>query len=67
MRFDTPVGVQRAIRPSAGEKRETLFDPGAHCDASALPEREISSRLRTGNTAQSQSGDAIISISDDGM
>jgi transposase-like protein len=31
---------------------------GAHCDAPVLPEREISQRLRRGNTAQSQPGDA---------
>jgi hypothetical protein len=31
---------------------------GAHSDAPVLPEREISQRLRTGNTIQSQSGDA---------
>jgi len=32
---------------------------GTHCDAPAVPEREISPRLRTGNSAQSQPGDAI--------
>jgi hypothetical protein len=32
---------------------------GAYYDASALPEPEISPRLRTGNMAQSQWGDAI--------
>jgi hypothetical protein len=31
---------------------------GGHCDAPALPKLEISLRLRTGNTVQSQSGDA---------
>jgi hypothetical protein len=29
---------------------------GAHCDAPELPNLEISRRLGTGNTAQSQSG-----------
>jgi hypothetical protein len=33
---------------------------GAHCDISALPKLEISPRLRAGNTAQSQTGDAIV-------
>jgi len=35
------------------------FGAGAHCDAPVIPELEISQRLRTGNTAQSQPGDAI--------
>jgi hypothetical protein len=31
----------------------------AHCNAPVLPELKISLRLRTGNTVQSQPGDAI--------
>jgi hypothetical protein len=45
-------------RPEFFKDRE-VSDPWAHYDAPALPEREISHRLLTGNTAQSQPGDAI--------
>jgi hypothetical protein len=34
-------------------------EAGAHCDAPVLPEPEISPGLRTGNTTQSPSADAI--------
>jgi hypothetical protein len=36
-----------------------LLGAVAHCDTPVLPELKISRRLRTGATAQSQSGDAI--------
>jgi hypothetical protein len=41
-----------------------VFDPGAHCDAPVLPEREISPRLRTGNPAQSQPGEAMAAVAE---
>ena len=52
-----PGRVMRVFRPEAGEDRE-IFDPWAHCEAPVVPEQEISPQLHTGNTAQSQPGDA---------
>jgi len=53
-----PQGMLRVFTRSR-RRTHAFFDYGAHCDAPVLPEREIFRQLRTGNTAQSQQGDAI--------
>jgi len=44
MRFDTPAGVLKVVRPEAGEERVSVLRLGGAGDASVLPERNTQTR-----------------------